>query len=40
VIGNIFIGISGKDGTYIKAAIEGLSDHDAELLVIKNVESI
>jgi hypothetical protein len=35
VIGNIFIGTRRKDRTYIEPVIDGLSNHDAKLLVIK-----
>jgi hypothetical protein len=37
---NIFIDNSRKDSIYIDPVIDGLSDHDAKLLVIKNVGSI
>jgi predicted transcriptional regulator len=37
---NVFIDSSRKYNISIEAVIHGLSDHDAQLLVIKHVESI
>jgi hypothetical protein len=40
VISDIFVGSCRKDCIYIEPVIDGLSDHDAKLLVIRNIESI
>jgi hypothetical protein len=39
-IDNVFIDSSRKEHISIEMVINGLSDHDAQLLVIKNIESI
>jgi hypothetical protein len=40
VIDNVFIDSSRKEHISIELVTNGLSDHDAQLLVIKNIESI
>lgn len=40
VIGNTFIGSSRKDCIYVKLVIDGLSEHDTKLPVIKNIDFI
>jgi hypothetical protein len=40
VIVNVFIDSSRKEHISIELVINGLSDHDAQLLVIKNIKSI
>jgi hypothetical protein len=39
-IDNVFMDSSRKEHISIEPVINGLSDHDAQLLVIKNIESI
>jgi hypothetical protein len=39
-IDNVFIDSSRKEHIYIELVINGLSYHDAQFLVIKNIESI
>jgi hypothetical protein len=39
-IDNVFIDSSRKEHISIEPVINGLSDHDAQLLFIKNIESI
>jgi hypothetical protein len=38
--GNIFIGVSRKYHISVELVINGLRDHDAQLLVIRNIESV
>jgi hypothetical protein len=39
-IDNVFIDSPRKDDISIEMVINGISDHDAQLLVITNIESI
>jgi hypothetical protein len=40
VIGNLFTGSSRRDCIYIEPTVDGLSNHDAKLGVINDIELI